>query len=169
MEGYKVVFLGSSGVGKTILINRYFNKNYKDEPGTSYSASFQEKKIEYNGKQYLFNIWDTPGSEKYRELVKIFLKDVKIIVLVYDITVKDTFLDLQYWLDFILERAPDAYLILVGNKSDLYINRKIKESDGSKFAKVINAEFSEIGNDYLDEWNQFVDNALLKYIKIEKI
>ena len=169
MDEYKVVFLGSSGVGKTILINRYFNKNYKDEPGTPYSASFQVKKIEYNGKQYIFNIWDTPGSEKYRELVKIFLKDVKIIVLVYDITVKDTFLDLQYWLDFILERAPNAFLILVGNKSDLYLNRKIKESDGSKFAKVINAEFSEIGNDYLDEWNQFLDNALLKYIKIEKI
>ena len=169
MEGYKVVFLGSSGVGKTILINRYFNKFCGGEPGTSCSASFQEKKIEYNGKQYLFNIWDTPGSEKYRGLVKIFLKDVKIIVLVYDITVKDTFLDLQYWLDFILERAPNAFLILVGNKSDLYLNRKIKESDGSKFAKVINAEFSEIGNDYLDEWNQFLDNALLKYIKIEKI
>ena len=97
------------------------------------------------------------------------MKDVKIIVLVYDITVKDTFLDLQYWLDFILERAPNAFLILVGNKSDLYLNRKIKESDGSKFAKVINAEFSEIGNDYLDEWNHFLDNALLKYIKIEKI
>ena len=169
MEGYKVVFLGSSGVGKTILINRYFNKNYQDEPGTSYSASFQVKKIEYNGKQYIFNIWDTPGSEKYRELVKIFLKDVNIIVLVYDITVKETFLDLQYWLDHILERYPDAFLILVGNKSDLYLKRRIKESDGSKFAKVIHAAFSEINKDYVDDWILFLDNALLNYIKGNEI
>ena len=170
MDEYKVVFiLGSAGVGKSILINKYNDKYYNNEPLSSYIASYIVKKMEYKGKEFTFNIWDTPGSEKYRELVKIFLKDVKIIVLVYDITVKDTFLDLQYWLDFILERAPNAFLILVGNKSDLYLNRKIKESDGSKFAKVINAEFSEIGNDYLDEWNQFLDNALLKYIKIEKI
>ena len=169
MDKYKVVFLGSAGVGKSILINKYNDKYYNNEPLSSYIASYIVKKMEYKGKEFTFNIWDTPGSEKYRELVKIFLKDVKIIVLVYDITVKDTFLDLQYWLDFILERAPNAFLILVGNKSDLYLNRKIKESDGSKFAKVINAEFSEIGKDSLDEWNHFLDNALLKYIKIEKI
>ena len=169
MDEYKVVFLGSAGVGKSILINKYNDKYYNNEPLSSYIASYIVKKMEYKGKEFTFNIWDTPGSEKYRGLVKIFLKDVNIIVLVYDITVKETFLDLQYWLDHILERYPDAFLILVGNKSDLYLKRRIKESDGSKFAKVIHAAFSEINKDYVDEWILFLDNALLNYIKRNEI
>ncbi len=169
MDEYKVVFLGSAGVGKSILINKYNDKYYNNEPLSSYIASYIVKKREYKGKEFTFNIWDTPGSEKYRELVKIFLKDVNIIVLVYDITAKDTFLELQYWLDHILERYPDAFLILVGNKSDLYLKRRIKESDGSKFAKVIHAAFSEINKDYVDDWILFLDNALLNYIKGNEI
>ena len=62
-----------------------------------------------------------------RESTKDILKDVKIVVLVYDITVKSSFLELQYWLDYISEKYPETFLILVGNKHDLSIKDIIEK------------------------------------------
>ena len=114
----KVVCLGSSGVGKTNLINRFiFNK-------------------------YTFTIWDTTGAENFRTLTKLFLKNVQIFVLVYEISNKKSFLNLQYWLDFILEEyGSSTFNVLIGNKSDIVSDKKIKESEGAKFAEIIKAKF----------------------------
>ena len=166
MSGIKVVFLGESGVGKSSLITRYINNKFDESIMASVTANYVAKRIQYKGQTYTFDIWDTSGRQDFRPLTKIFLKDVKIIVLVYDITVKRTFLDLQYWLDFILENYPDALLILVGNRSDKSIDRAIKKSDGEKFAEVIHAEFAEISakDDY--GWNDFLDNVFINYLKM---
>ena len=68
-----------------------------------------------------------------------------IIVLVYDITNKTSFLDLQYWLDYILEKyGSNTFNVLIGNKSDLNNIKEIKESDGSKFAEIIKAKFAHV-------------------------
>ena len=114
----KVVFLGWSGVGKTNFINRFiFNK-------------------------YTFTIWDTTGAENFRTLTKLFLKNVQIFVLVYEISNKKSFLDLQYWLDYILEEyGSSTFNVLIGNKSDIVSDKKIKESEGAKFAEIIKAKF----------------------------
>ena len=162
----KVVFLGESYVGKTSLINRYINNKFDEQQMSTITGSFLEKTIKYKDKDYSFNLWDTPGREIFRSLNKIFLKDVNIIVLVYDITKKQSFLELQYWLDLILEDHPDAYLILVGNKDDLFIERKIKKSDGEKFANVIHSAFTETSAKDSHNWKAFLDNVFNNYLKM---
>ena len=122
------------------------------------------KKIKNNGNEYNFDIFDTPGWKDLRDLTKTIMKDVKIAILVYDITVKSSFLELQYWLDLILENYPNTFLILVGNKHDLSTNRKIKESVGLKFAEIIKAEFTEISAKDNYGWKNFLDNAFNDYI-----
>ena len=168
MSAIKVVFLGESGVGKSSLITRYINNKFNEGFMASVTASYVAKRIQYKGQEYTFEIWDTPGSQKFRALPKFFLKDVKIIILVYDITVKKTFLELQYWLDFILEKHPDALLILVGNKNDLLNNRKIKKSDGAKLAEVIHAAFAEISAKDDNGWNDFLDKVFINYLKMQE-
>ena len=79
----KVIFLGESGVGKTCLIQKLISDDYKENNSTI-SATYYTKTIKYEGKDYKFNIWDTAGNEKFRNLTKLFLKDVQIFVLVYD-------------------------------------------------------------------------------------
>ena len=163
----KVAFLGVSGVGKTNLINRYVKGSYNEYENTTITSTYMSKTIIYGGKDYIFNIWDTSGSEKLRSLTKLFVKDAKIIVLVYDITFKESFLELQFWLDFILENVSQKILlVLVGNKKDLNNNIKIKESVGENFAKVIKASFAQVSaknND--DNWKYFFDDILKDYIK----
>ena len=86
---------------------------------------------------------DTSGYERYRALTKFYITDANIIVLVYDTTNRRSFLELDFWLDSVLEKlGPGVFLILVGNKSDLYENEEIREKDGKKFAEIIKAKFS---------------------------
>ena len=165
----KLVFLGSSGVGKTCLINRFILGKYDSEAYASSSPSYANKVIKYEGEEYSFILWDTPGVEKYRALTKIFLKDVHIIVLVYDITNKTSFLDLQYWLDYIIEKyGSNTFNVLIGNKSDLNSIKEIKESDGSKFAEIIKAKFAHVSAKTNDNWSNIFEDILIDYIKIRK-
>ena len=61
----------------------------------------------YDGKSIKFEIWDTAGQEKYRSLTKTFYKDAKVAILVYDITRKESFEELQkYWIEQIRQFAP---------------------------------------------------------------
>ena len=166
MTNIKVVFLGESYVGKTSLINRYISDKFYEEVMSTLAGTYSTKSIYYQNKEYFFNIWDTAGRQNFRALNKIFLKDVNIIVLVYDITKKQSFLELQYWLDLILEDHPDAYLILVGNKDDLFIEREIKKSDGEKFANVIHSAFTETSAKDSHNWKAFLDNVFNNYLKM---
>ena len=163
-EKIKVLFLGESGVWKSSLINRYFNDKFNENIMSTSSISSTTKKIKNNGNEYNFDIFDTPGWKDLRDLTKTIMKDVKIAILVYDITVKSSFLELQYWLDLILESYPNTFLILVWNKHDLSTNRKINESVGLKFAEIIKAEFTEISAKDNYGWKNFLDNAFNDYI-----
>ena len=162
----KVVLLGESGVGKTCLLERYIYNKFKEYSIPTVSAIFLSKTINYNKKDYIFNIWDTSGKESLRSLTKIFLNDSNIIILVYDITNKMSFLELQFWLDHILDKfGGNVCLVLVGNKNDLSNKRQIKESDAKKFADTIHAQFAEVNAKEYGSWNEFLDNVLNNYLK----
>ena len=106
----KVVLLGESGVGKTCIIARFINNTFEDNLISTTGASYAGKTMtfdEYGGKSIKFEIWDTAGQEKYRSITKIFYKDAGAAILVYDITRKESFDELQkYWLNQIKDFAP---------------------------------------------------------------
>ena len=105
----KVVILGESGVGKTSVISRFINDTFDEELVTTTGASYVSKSMKFSDKNQVLNfeIWDTAGQEKYRSLTQIFYKDASIAILVYDITNKDSFDELQnYWYEQIKESAP---------------------------------------------------------------
>ncbi len=106
----KVVLLGESGVGKTCIIARFINNTFEENLISTTGASYAGKTMtfeEYGGKSIKFEIWDTAGQEKYRSLTKIFYKDAGAAILVYDITRKESFEEIQkYWINQIKEFAP---------------------------------------------------------------
>jgi small GTP-binding protein len=106
----KVVLLGESGVGKTCIIARFINNTFEENLISTTGASYAGKTMtfdEYGGKSIRFEIWDTAGQEKYRSLTKIFYKDAGAAILVYDITRKESFEEIQkYWFNQIKDHAP---------------------------------------------------------------
>ena len=144
-ESIKVVLVGESGVGKTSIISQFTSKKFDPHRETSLSAQFISKTVNFQdlGKEIKFDIWDTVGQEKYRSLAKIFYKDAKVIVFVYDITTEYSFNELKnYWYEETRSNTDGSpILAVVGNKIDLYKEQKVSNNDGKEFAEKIGAIF----------------------------
>ena len=144
-ESIKVVLVGESGVGKTSIISQFTTKKFDPHRETSLSAQFISKTVNFQdlGKETKFDIWDTVGQEKYRSLAKIFYKDAKVIVFVYDITTEYSFNELKnYWYEETKSNTDgNPILAVVGNKIDLYKDQKVSNNDGKEFADKIGAIF----------------------------
>lgn len=144
-ESIKVVLLGESGVGKTSIISQFTTHKFDPHRETSLSAQFISKTIEFKdiNQSIKFDIWDTVGQEKYRSLAKIFYKDAKVIVFVYDITTEFSFEGLKtYWYEETKANSDNSpILAVVANKIDLYAEQKVSNNDGKAFADEIGAIF----------------------------
>ena len=144
IETFKIVLLGDSGVGKTSIISQFIDNNFQDDIQSSSGGTFNSKTFTYSDNKILkFDIWDTAGQERYRALTKIFYKDANAAILVYDITRKDSFEELQtYWAEQIKEYAPpNIILSVVGNKSDLAAEEEVDEETARNYSEELGALF----------------------------
>ena len=168
-ESDKVVLLGEAGVGKTCIIKQFIEKKFDESTESSLSAQFVSKTIEYVdfGKTIKFDIWDTVGQEKFRSIAKIFYKDAKVIILVYDITSKKSFDALNnFWYDEIRNNCNDAVVLaVVGNKNDLYNNQQVDQHDAKDFAKKLGAIFQLTSAMTSDGIGLLFDNIGKKILK----
>ena len=145
VESIKVVLLGESGVGKTSIISQFITHKFDPHRETSLSAQFVSKTMDFTdiGQSIKFDIWDTVGQEKYRSLAKIFYKDAKAIIFVYDITTEYSFESIKsYWYEETKANWDgNPILAVVANKIDLYNDSKVSNNDGKAFAEKIGAIF----------------------------
>ena len=141
---HKVVLIGESGVGKTCIIAQFTNGKFDPNTVTSLTAQYIRKNVDLpDGETITFDIWDTAGQEKYRALAKIFYKDARAIVLVYDVTSVKSFEEIKnYWYEQIKQLGSDNIVIAIAaNKYDLYEEKQVSNEDGEEFAKSIGAIF----------------------------
>ena len=144
-EFYKVVLIGQSGVGKTCIIDQYINGKFDINTMSTISSQYIRKTIEFpDGKAVTFNIFDTAGQEKYRALTRIFYKDAKIVILVYDITNMESFKEMkEYWYEEVKQNGIENVLFAIAaNKSDLYELRQVDDEEGEEYAQSIGAIFA---------------------------
>jgi Ras-related protein Rab-5C len=143
----KVVLLCESGVGKTSIIKQFTRHAFDEEMESSISSQFSSKTINIpdTNKAIRFDLWDTAGQEKYRSLAKIFYKDAKIVIFVFDMTIKTSFEALQnYWHEQVKSNCKeDTIFVLVGNKLDLYNYNQMKENEAKEWADSIEAIYCE--------------------------
>ena len=167
-EAVKVVLLGEAGVGKTCIISQFTENKFDQNVLSSLSAQFVSKTIEYLdfGKAIKFDIWDTVGQERFRSMAKIFYKDAKVIIFVYDITSQKTFDALQkYWYNEIKNNCKDPVIALVGNKTDLYDKQTVEPSVAREFADDIGAIFQLTSAKKNDGIPNLFDNIGKKYLQ----
>ena len=143
----KLILLGDVGVGKSAIIQRFYDNTFGENILTTFNASFLEKEVTIKGKKVVLEIWDTVGQEQYRSMTQLFVKNSKIIILVYNVTRMKTFESLNYWYDFInKELGSNIVLGLAGNKTDLIFEDNYEEEvspeKGKEFAEKIGASFA---------------------------
>ena len=141
---YKIMVLGESKVGKTSLIKRYTKDQFGGVYLTTVGMDFQDKIIEIEDKKVRLQVWDTAGQERFRNVTKSYFQSSRGLLVVYDITDKESFEKINFWIKNIKENAPEnAKLILVGNKCDLANERQISYEEGEKKASNYNIKFFE--------------------------
>ena len=169
----KMVICGEIGVGKTCLYTRINNLEYNPEPQTT-SNDYQRKTIKKGNKTINIEFWDTAGQEKYYSLNRIFFKDAKIAIIVYDITRRKTFEKLKdFWINEIKSHSKDLSIIgIAANKSDLYGEEEVNEEEARNFAVSVGALFklcSALNNEGINELvDELVDKFLDSVYNIKK-
>ena len=141
----KLILLGESGVGKTSIISRYVNDKFNESVGSSMSMCYVAKILNRKNMKIKLDIWDTIGQEKFRSLSKMFLTDTKIVILVYSIISKESFQNLNFWLNLYKDHLDEETVLgVAGNKNDLYLDEEVSEEEGIKYAEDNGAIFGLI-------------------------
>ena len=133
---YKLLLIGESNVGKTSIILRYTDNQFKTSGISTLGVDVKCKYVSLNNTKIKLDIWDTAGQERFRGLAKNYFRGANGFILVYDITDKKSFDRLKGWINDAKEKACSDYkMIVVGNKKDDKKGRQIKFEMLEDFAK----------------------------------
>lgn len=163
----KAILIGQSGVGKTNLINIAQNKNFETDTISTPTCSFFRKEMTVENKKFNIYLWDTIGQERLKSQTKLFFKNSKIVILVYDISSKDSYNALKFWHEQVKETLGDEIILgVLGNKIDLYLKEEVKEEEGNEYAKSIGAKFALVSaKTQRVKFLEFLEDLIKIYIK----
>ncbi|CAO1941408.1 unnamed protein product, partial [Urochloa humidicola] len=141
---FKIVLIGDSGVGKSNILSRFTRNEFCLESKSTIGVEFATRTLQIEGKTIKAQIWDTAGQERYRAITSAYYRGAVGALLVYDITKKQTFENIQRWLRELRDHADSNIVIMmVGNKSDLNHLRSVPEEDGQALAEKEGLSFLE--------------------------
>ena len=136
--------MGDSGVGKSCIILRYIENNFSTNLMNSIGVDFKLKNIELDNKKIKLQIWDTAGQERFRTITTSYYKGAHAILIVFDITDRESFEHVRNWMADIDKFAKEGVLrILVGNKCDLENSRQVKKEEGNEIANKYGIKYIE--------------------------
>ena len=163
----KLVLIGDSGVGKTNILSRYNNNEFSLATQPTVGVEFGNKIIKKENKSIKLQLWDTAGQERYKAITNAFYKGSKGAFVVYDITRKSSFLNIDNWIgELKTNGSDDILIILVGNKTDLEDKREVSTDDGEKKAKQYGIAFCETsalqGKNIEHAFNILIDEIILE-------
>lgn len=96
---FKFIAIGDSSVGKSCLMLRFTEEKFKTEHEPTLGVEFGSKYIKINENNLKIQIWDTAGQESFKSITRSYYKGSIAVLLVYDITKRDSFDNLNKWLD----------------------------------------------------------------------
>ncbi|KAE8673688.1 Ras-related protein RABA2c [Hibiscus syriacus] len=141
---FKIVLIGDSGVGKSNILSRYTRNEFCLESKSTIGVEFATRTLQVEGKAVKAQIWDTAGQERYRAITSAYYRGAVGAILVYDITKRQTFDNVQRWLRELRNHADsNIVLMMAGNKSDLNHLRAVSEQDGQALAEKEGLSFLE--------------------------
>lgn len=133
---FRVIIIGDTGVGKSCFLLRFSDNNFKEQYDVTIGVEFGSKTISVANKAIKLQIWDTAGQENFRSITRSFYRRADAVLLMYDISNKRSFNNLNDWVREIKENSPkDVMVYLVGNQLDLIDGgmREVTVEEAEKF------------------------------------
>ena len=139
----KIIFTGDIYVGKTSIINVLMGQKFNNDYEASIGVDFFSKTIKYKGKIIKLQIWDSAGQEKFRSLIPNYIRGSSLVFIVYDISNKKSFNNVNSWVNFV-NNIENSNIVIVGNKIDLENKREVTYEEGKKYCEENNFDFFEV-------------------------
>ncbi|CAD8172968.1 unnamed protein product [Paramecium octaurelia] len=141
---FKILLIGNSAVGKSSLLLRFADNVFNESFLPTIGVDFKIRTFDLNGKTVKLQIWDTAGQERFKTITNSYYKGAHGIILVYDVTDKQSFKDVENWLAEVEKYANENVVrVLVGNKVDLESKREVTSEEGKELADSLNIRFIE--------------------------
>lgn len=140
----KLIIVGDSDVGKTTFFNKLREEQYLN-PTTTIGVDFMAMNREYKDEKYKLCLWDTAGQEKFQSIVTTYFRDICGIILMFDLSQYETYINIQNWLNLLEmfnQCKHDHPILLIGNKSDL--KNIIPNEEIEKFKQKDNVIYKEM-------------------------
>ncbi|XP_062369610.1 EF-hand calcium-binding domain-containing protein 4B [Cinclus cinclus] len=141
---FKIIFVGNSSVGKTSFLRRFCEDRFFPGTAATVGVDYNVRTVTVDHTQVALQLWDTAGQERYRSITKQFFRKADGVIVMYDITAKDTFTAVKQWLISIEEATGENVpVLLLGNKTDKEKEREVPMGMGDHLAKDYNLIFYE--------------------------
>ncbi|XP_075835839.1 ras-related protein Rab-44 isoform X2 [Microtus pennsylvanicus] len=141
---YHVIFLGDSNVGKTSFLHLLHHDAFATGLTATVGVDFRVKRLTVDNKNFALQLWDTAGQERYHSLTRQLLHKADGVVLMYDVTSRESFSHVRYWLDCLQDAGADGVaMVLLGNKMDCEEERQVPTEAGRRLAQELGISFGE--------------------------
>lgn len=145
----KMLLVGDSNVGKSSLLLRFVDDQFSPSFVTTVGIDFKIKDVvlRSNGTKVKLQIWDTAGQERFRTITTAYYRGAQAIIIVYDVTNKQSFSHLAYWVTQVQDSTSNnpnkPIIVIVGNKADLAEQRTVGDMEARRFAESQGCLFAE--------------------------
>lgn len=141
---FKILIIGDTSVGKSSMLVRFADNSFSGSYISTIGVDFKIKTVNVDNNVVKLQIWDTAGQERFRTITQSYYKGSNGIIVVYDISNKDSFDNIKNWMvDIVKYASQNIQLFLIGNKSDLDTQRQVSVEEGQQFATSRNMIFFE--------------------------
>lgn len=146
MRSLKAVLVGDTKVGKSCILSKFVQDSFDVNTPATVGAAFHTKIVHTEYGPIRLQLWDTAGQEKYRSLAPMYYRSAAAAILVYDVTNKQSFDNLQVWNQEIMEKAPPGLnIFIVGNKCDCVEERVVSTAAGQSCSHDLgHSQFFEV-------------------------
>ncbi|CAL5978718.1 Rab1a [Hexamita inflata] len=143
---FKILIIGDSNVGKSSILVRFTDGTFSDKFTTTIGVDYKIRSISIPvddaTKIIKLHIWDTAGQEKFKTITRTYFRGAQGIMIVYDVTNRESFMSVKNWLaDIATNGNMEVPKILVGSKCDL--EKVVSTEEAKSFAEELNMSFVE--------------------------
>ena len=166
---FKIVMIGDSGVGKSCILLRFADDKFNENFYATIGVDFRFKNVMVDDKSVKLQIWDTAGQERFKTITSAYYRGADGIIIVYDITDRNSFAHIKDWLDDVNKYTDDNPLkIIVGNKIDLIKDKQINNNDMKTMTAQTGIEIIECSAKDSIKINELMEIMTKKLIKKKK-
>lgn len=141
---WKVLLIGNSGVGKTGMLTRFCDDEFKEDSEATIGVDFRLCSRTIDRKRVKIQLWDTAGQERFRTITASYYRGSHGVIVVYDITDRTSFQHVRMWMEELGKYAKEGTVrLLVGNKCDLASKRCVSQHEGRELAEELGVHFLE--------------------------